>query len=157
MTDPTNTFTREGASVGAVGVLPLSASLQTQEPGHPLANPTGAWMSRIEKGSPTQGPNMAKDGSAPIEALRGKALWRELHREKVACPSCGANISRRTLRWKHVCPPREIDIAALRSAMDGRAMESFKSRVDSQVARDRERCSDDVHRGAVQESPLLAA
>ena len=88
-----------------------------------------------------------KDTQPPsIERLRGKALWRELHREKVSCPSCGSIVSRRTLRWKHACA-KEVDIETLRSAIDKRAVDVFLSRVDSEGVPTRE---SDVHGRAVQ-------
>ena len=83
-----------------------------------------------------------KDTQPPsIEGLRGKALWRELHREKVSCPSCGAIVSRRTLRWRHACA-KQVDLEALRSAIDKRAVDAFLSRVDLEGAPGMEK---DVH------------
>lgn len=30
-------------------------------------------------------------------------VWRAVHAERVSCPECGKSVTRRTLRWKHVC------------------------------------------------------
>lgn len=39
-----------------------------------------------------------------LAAVAAKAdIWREVHRERVPCPRCGKVVTRRTLRWKHVC------------------------------------------------------
>ena len=66
-----------------------------------------------------------------LEGLRGKALWRALHREKVSCPSCGAYISRRALRWKHVCgKARALNLEAMRAKLDGKAVDGFRSRAE---------------------------
>ena len=67
-----------------------------------------------------------------LEGLRGKALWRALHREKVSCPSCGAYISRRALRWKHVCGKARaaLNLEAMRAKLDGKAVDGFRSRAE---------------------------
>jgi hypothetical protein len=93
---------------------------------------------------------MEKECNVPIEELRGKALWRELHRETVQCPDCAATMSRRTLRWKHRCAPRVVDVGALRSAIERRSIEAFRSRVDARGVSGIEKGSDAVG-GAVHE------
>lgn len=30
-------------------------------------------------------------------------VWKAVHEERVACPVCGRSMTRRTLRWKHLC------------------------------------------------------
>ena len=74
------------------------------------------------QGSQTQG----------LEGLRGKALWRALHREKVSCPSCGVSISRRALRWRHNCGKVKVvlNLEAMRAKLDGKAVDGFRSRAE---------------------------
>lgn len=67
--------------------------------------------------------------TSPLEGLRGKALWRELQREKVSCPSCQKLLSRRALRWKHQCP--RVNIEAARQVLDLKALSGFQSRVET--------------------------
>lgn len=94
----------------------------------------------------------------PIDGLRGKALWRVLHKEKVTCPSCNVLISRRALRWRHRCgraPRRVVDVDALRARLDQKAVEGFQTRADKVgESLKMESAVGDVDGGAVQGSPV---
>ena len=62
-----------------------------------------------------------------------KELWLKVHREKVTCPGCQRVMSRRALRWRHVCRtgPRLIDDAEAeerRQKYEELTLKSFQER-----------------------------
>jgi len=67
--------------------------------------------------------------------LTKKELWQKVHREKVECPGCQKVMSRRAIRWRHVCRgagPRLIDDAEAeerRQKYSELTLKSFQERV----------------------------
>ena len=67
--------------------------------------------------------------------LTKKELWQKVHREKVKCPGCQKVMSRRAIRWRHVCRgtgPRLIDDAEAeerRQKYSELTLKSFRERV----------------------------
>ena len=56
-------------------------------------------------------------------------LSRELLKSKVNCPSCGSQLTLRTLRYKHTCSNKmPVDVAARRATMLARALEAHGHR-----------------------------
>ena len=56
-----------------------------------------------------------------------------LLKEKVLCPSCGARLALRTLKFKHICASvtRERRMEEKRARMMAQAEEAFKRRLES--------------------------
>ena len=56
-----------------------------------------------------------------------------LLKEKVLCPSCGARLALRTLKFKHICASvnKERRIEEKRARLIAQAEEAFKKRIES--------------------------
>lgn len=56
-----------------------------------------------------------------------------LLKEKVLCPSCGARLALRTLKFKHICASvhRERRIEEKRARLIAQAEEAFRRRLES--------------------------
>lgn len=74
------------------------------------------WPTQWEKHSATPRAMSAKDGGY---------LSRQLLKEKVQCPSCGATLALKTLRSKHLCPrPKVVDVEARKARMVEKAIQA---------------------------------
>jgi predicted RNA-binding Zn-ribbon protein involved in translation (DUF1610 family) len=70
-----------------------------------------------------------------LEGLTGRALRRALNGEKLPCPDCGVVITRRALRWRHLCggPPRTrrrrvVEIDVMREDLTRKTLDAFQKR-----------------------------
>jgi hypothetical protein len=71
---------------------------------------------------------------AMAEAMTKQELWKKVHRERVECPGCRKMMSRRAIRWRHVCrggKPKVVDSIeadARRQKYEGLTLECFLKR-----------------------------
>jgi len=67
-------------------------------------------------------------------------VWSEAQRERVQCPACNKTVTRRVLRWRHVCPSARLPILlsqeaahAYESSLSEMALKQLQARLAAKL------------------------